>query len=1024
MVSAPVEPTYANVSGGNGYSKNGRDYDGKLKALVEGFKADTILKDGVVAQVHLYDSEKIMGKLRGLPEYVAEATLNGLTDPRMAASHYKVVLDKWGRRDIDTKKYSESPQMVFYRVALNIADGLKKNDPNVDYDSTVRELFEKMNTRQMFPNTPYMANGGHRLISAQLEERLNGEASPAILNEIRQEANVREQLFACFVLGLYDSKESIFDTLKDAATIQASVGGTGFNFSPLRPANEMIHGTGGTTDGPISFMAMYSGALGRTMNQGGKREGANMFMLDLDHPDILRFIYAKRQDGEIPAANISVAKDHPFMAAYNSEGEGRFYPLRNPHFNPELRQHIPEFYSAEQLRQAQEVSRMNRKAVVSLQLAENGIDVLSPWLPEGLDEEYRVIGKVKDGTVYLDAKKVLRHLSFGAWFNGEPGVINTGHINDHNPTHPKHYEQFLLEQKDPEAQELIRRLMENNTNVPLEQLVKEFVYKKGKDGRYVNLPIGVGEIRATNPCGEKPLLPNEACVLGHVNLEKVLVEDSAEKSGYRVDWDKFKQDTRLMYEILDNAIDQNDFTNRTIEVTQKSNRKIGLGFMGLANMLYKLELSYDSQEGRDFVDDLLDFWEKVSDEASFEKAEKFGEFPNFKYSHHRHGRKKRNAIVRTLAPTGTTGFAAQTTGGMEPEYALAYTRTTVQGTTVEMFNEVLEDKLKKYSFFNGEDTREKLKQVIEGDRTVSTAGGSLQGFTISRQGGEEEVSYRKRQENLDKIKRIFVTTYDIPAKDHLLMEAVVQKHVDDAISKTTNFRNNATVEEVEQAFVLAHELGIKGVTFYRDGTRKDQPLKVKGSKPVEEEKEEVRSLTEIVMKHVARPRPEFVGGGLTEKVSTPYTHSAFVGINWELGPDGEKIAPYESFIEVGKGGSDLKALTEGYARLISLLYKAGVTPELIVDQLNDIGGETQYGIGEQKVRSLPDAIAKGMKGILEKTRRLSGDVGVDGENNHSDNGKNSRNTQSGNLCPKCTRPLIMVEGCEKCIGDKCGWSKC
>jgi ribonucleotide reductase alpha subunit len=978
-------------------------YLNTLRPLLDGFFVKVKVGDKD-KEVYIYETGRILEKLRMMPSYVAEETIRGLLDQRVAKEHYKVLLDKWGKKDSETKRFVETPEMVFYRAALLAAEGLARDgeSPGVDL---VPKIFDRFVNKEIFPNTPYMANGGHRLLAEQLETRLSEDANPSLINEIEQEKRIREQLFACFVLDIFDSRESIFGTMGEAAAIQASIGGTGFNFSNLRPANETLHGTGGITDGPVSFMAMYSNALGQTMNQGGKREGANMFMLDWNHPDLSRFIYSKSTDGTVSAANISIAVDHDFMKAAKAEGEERFYPLKNPHHNPKLRPHIPANYSEEQLKQAAEVVAMNKKSTQSLILSPNGVDVLSPWLPEGLDEEYRVIGKVKDGTVYLDAKKVLRHIAFGAWFNGEPGVITIGHINDHNPTHPRNFRQFLLDQKDQEAVEIVGRLKQKNPGRSLEILVDSYIEERDEEGRQVNLPVGVGEMRATNPCGEKPLLGNEACVLGHTNLERILDLSNSESSGYRVNLRKLEETTRLLVRILDNAIDQNYFTNLDIERTQKSNRKIGVGFMGLANMLYKLELPYNSQEARDVVNDILKVWEEVSDDESFKRGENLGVFPNFKFSHHKDGKPKRNAIVRTIAPTGTTAFAAQTTGGMEPEYALAYTRETVQGTKVEMFNPVLQEKLEKYKFLITEEEIKKFNNFIQ-----EMGNGSLQGFEIQKGTNETEAEFRIRQENLAKIKRIFVTTYDINPEDHLRMQAVVQSHVDDSISKTTNFRNNTTVEDVERAFVLAYDLGIKGITFYRDGTRKDQPLQVKGSSN-KKGLEGIISLTDNALAALSRPRPELVGG-LTRKEQTPFGLNAFVTLNWEKDPQtGEDIRPYEVFVGLGKAGADLPAIAEGYGRLISLALKVGVPVDYIKGQLEGIGGETQVGFGEGKVKSLPDAIAIALQKELQDKARISG----------KEIKKDKKNGNSGNLCPSCGKTLVYLEGCEKC---SCGFSKC
>ena len=963
-----------------------------VEERLKGFKSD----DG---ETPLYEVGRLVSKISLLPEYVLETTYQRFARGDSEESYEKIVLDKWGRKDVESKKYIETPEIVFYRAAKLAANGFASKDSSINEGELTREIFQKFINREIFPNTPYMANGGHRILAKELLQEFNsrGLKDMGLKNDLLQELNLREQLFACFVLPIYDSRESILrETLCDAADIQASIGGTGFNFSNLRPANEAISGTGGTTDGPVRFMAAYSTVLGTTMNQGGKREGANMFMLNWNHPDVIRFIHSKTEDGEIPAANISVAIDHDFMRAFKSNGEERFYPLLNPHYNPEVRPHIKKHYTVEQLKQSLDVVAGNKKSRVSMLLSEDGKTVLSPWLPKGMDEECRKIGKVKDGLVYLDAKIIMKHLAYNAWSNGEPGGIMVGHINDANPTHPRHYRNYLIESADEEAKEIIKKIRPGNPRLNLEDLVDDYVSYKDEDGRQVNLPIGVGVMEATNPCGEKPLLPYEACVLGHTNLEEVLEEDESSSSGYKVSEEKFRESVQLMVGILDNAIDQNMFTHPKIEQTQKSNRKIGLGFMGLGKMLYRLEIGYDTQEARNFVDNLLTFWERESDEVSFERGERFGAFPNFKYSSHRNGKPKRNAITRTLAPTGTTSFVARTSGGMEPEFALVYERTTVQGTKILILNEVLEEKMNKYPFLV-EEEKDGFTKYLKGNK------GSLQEFQISRGQDESENGFLRRMKNLSKIKEIFVTSYDISAEAQVRMEGVVQRHVDDAISKTINFRDNATVEDVERVFLLADELKIKGVTLYRDGSRKNQPLKAGGGEKEGNSKklEEIVDLTKV-------GRPEIVAGR-TVRMPTPYGLNAFITLNREL-DDGSVGRPYECFISVGKAGQDLHANIEGYARLISLALKKGVLPEEVYEQLEGITGETQKGIGPNAVRSLPDAIAKGIRKILES----------EGEGKKISNG----NGLSGNLCPKCSNPLAMEEGCQKCTNIDCGFSKC
>ncbi|MEK6835236.1 MAG: hypothetical protein AABX61_03165 [Nanoarchaeota archaeon] len=990
----------------------------------------------------IYDENSLYFKWNILPDYVKAARSKLSENDPM---YDKIILDKWGRKN-ETGLYTETPEMVFYRAALKVSEGLTKNNPNLNHDKTVRYIFEKFVNREIFPNTPYMANGGHKLLANYLESRikesnlgpsafkinLSSQLAQPILDDLEEEKKQKEQLFACFVLAMGDSRKSINRTLDEASEIQALIGGTGFNFR-LRQANEVISGSGGFTDGPVSFMKGYSVYLGTVMNQGGKREGANMFMLDHNHPDIMRFIYSKRQDGEIPAANISIAAWHELMKSYlSSTEEGSYYPLVNVHYNPKKRPHLPKYYSEKQLKKALNIIKMNKKAKLSLLIDKDGSTILSPYGIEvvedgdkkkavltelGLDLNYKpeeregfVIGKIMDGTVYLNAKKVMKHLATSAWYNGEPGIIFTGTINDSNPTHPKYFVELLKEIKEnPENYDKIKYkevfdVLEKYKGNKLENIIEEILKVDEEYGLYLNLPFGIGIMIATNPCGEKPLLPYEACVLGHVSLESILEKEIGPISNYSISQNKIRENTTLMYEILDNAIDQNYFTLPEIEKTQKSNRKIGLGFMGLANALYKLEISYNSEEALKFVREVWGHMAELSDEASQEKAEKFGEFPNFKYSVHRKGKPLRNAIRRTLAPTGTTGFAAKTTGGCEPEYALVYTRTTVQGTQIQLNNSILEEKLQKYNFFYEKNDKEGLWDYI-----TNVGRGSLQGFKIKKHEGETEESFNKRLENLNKIKKIFVTTYDIAPEDHLRMQAEVQKFTDDAISKTTNFRDITTVEDIEKAYAFAYKLGLKGTTFYRDGTRHGQPIEVKGNQKKSLENHLNEELTngrleEIIRKKISAERPEVIG--TTKKVKTA-NGAIFVTLNRRA--DDNK--PYETFFEHTKNGGVLKSYTEALGRVTSVALQAGVPADLIAEQMEGITDTPSWDNGV-KINSGPDGISQMIKKVF-----------VDGFDKDKKQ-KLIKKTKGEpcNLTKECKGYLIPSESCTKC--DTCGQSVC
>nr|MBI4156591.1 hypothetical protein [Candidatus Woesearchaeota archaeon] len=1006
--------------------------------------------DRIEDTLGIYDNS-INLKWQTMPDYVKEARIKRLENEDNLA-YDDILLSKWGRKHVESNKYIETPEMVFYRVSLSIAKGLVEKDPLLDYESIVRSTFDKFINREIFPNTPYMANAGHKymadIVKRELEKVNNKDKKTLdnLLQDLESEYSQLPQSFACFVLDMYDSRDSIFDTLRNAAEIQALTGGTGFNFSNLRPANEAIRGTGGYTDGPISFMAAYSWMLGLTMNQGGKREGANMFMLDIDHPDIMRFIYSKRKDGEITSANISVAGTHKFFKAVRSKDDlDSYYLLKNPHYNPRLRPEVTRFYSGRQLEKSLETAeKMNKKAKVSIKLANDGLGVLSPFLPEGLEKDYELIGKVisdrdelkhiqpdlsdgqleqliekGEGGIAFNAKKIMKHIAYGAWFNGEPGMIYLDHINDQNPTHPRHYLNYL-KKKSPDK--------------GLDELVGH-INEVDKEGRLINLPIGIGLIKATNPCGEKPLLGNEACVLGHTNWDTFLDQVKGEVSTYKINWDKVDENTRLMYEILDNAIDQNHFTNSNIESVQKSNRKIGVGFLGLAYLLMKMEVAYDSDEGRELSKKIWKRQTDVSEDASRKKAEKFGTFPNFEMSMYADGPLRRNAIIRTLAPTGTTGFAAKTTGGCEPEYALAYTRKTVQGKEIDLLNPILDEKIMRYNIFY--DQEKEKRELMNFIMDKSKGNGSMQGFLINRQQQESEESYRKRQENLSKVKSFMKTANDISPEDHIKMQAVIQEYTDDAISKTINFDKNATLEDVERAYLLADELKIKGTTFYRDGTRKDQPIEVRGlNKKQQSDSNEVGSESTleklIANKNRILPRklPE-IQPALRIRQKTPFGNMhVFIGV------DPHSNEEVEVYAQVGKSGQIVGADLEGIGRLASTLLRSFGGIDTIIGQLEGIGSDAAMPSREGGIKSLPDGLATALKRYKEVRDKyglknlLLGEISDDNLNEIADKMRTLADDRNnlhliGVRCPNpdCEKgELVMQEGCEHCT--ICGYTKC
>jgi len=534
----------------------------------------------------------------------------------------------------------ETPEGMFKRVASTIASAEKiyGRDPAPWED----RFYELMTSLRFLPNSPTLMNAGRDI----------------------------GQLAACFVLPVDDSMQSIFDTLKNAALILQSGGGTGFSFSRLRPRTDIVRSTGGIASGPVSFMKIYNTAT-EVIKQGGARRGANMGILRIDHPDILDFIRIKRDERELTNFNISVAVTDVFMDALMRDDE---YDLINP----------------------------RSKAVVGR----------------------------------LRAKTVFDEIVTSAWETGDPGLVFIDRINRYNPT------------------------------------------------------PHLGDIESTNPCGEQPLLPYEACVLGSLNLSKYV-------TGNRIDYDSLSADIKTAVRFLDDSIDVNKYPLPSIEAMHKGNRKIGLGVMGWADMLILLGIPYNSKKAFGLAREIMRFIRDKSREASVELADERGVFPNFKGSIYDSPDMPhpRNATTTTIAPTGTLSIIADCSSGIEPIFALAYKRLILD---TELFE------INKYFLKIAVDRGFYTKEIE--DRVIKR--GTLRGIKSVP----------------SDIKRLFRTAHEIPPEDHIEMQAAFQEYTDNAVSKTINMPHRARKEDVYRAFLLAYEKGLKGITIFRYGTAKKGTL--------------------------------------------------------------------------------------------------------------------------------------------------------------------------------------------------------
>ena len=565
----------------------------------------------------------------------------------------KVLTHRYLLKD-EEGKVKETPEEMFRRVAKAIAsaEGLYGGDPK-EWEEI---FFNLMANLKFLPNSPTLMNAGKDI----------------------------GQLAACFVLPVEDSMNSIFDTLKNAALILQSGGGTGFSFSRLRPRSDVVRSTGGIASGPVSFMRIYNTAT-EVIKQGGARRGANMGILGVDHPDILDFIKIKRSEGELTNFNISVSVTDAFMKALEKDEE---YELINP----------------------------RSKAVV---------------------------GKLK-------AKIVFDAMVESAWETGDPGIVFIDRINRANPT------------------------------------------------------PHIGVMESTNPCGEQPLLPYEACILGSINLSKYLRNSILKDSSFKfrsmkedVDLTSLTVDINATVRFLDDAIDVNKYPLPEIEGMHKGNRKIGLGVMGWADMLILLGIPYNSKKAFGLARNLMKFMRDTARQASVELAEVRGVFLNFKGSiYDAPGMPRvRHATTTTIAPTGTLSIIAGCSSGIEPLFALAYKRLILD-TELDEVNEYFFEVAKRRGFYSDE-LKERVKEK-----------GTLRGI----------------KEVQKDIRKLFKTAHEIPPEDHIEMQACFQEFTDNAVSKTINMPYRSKKEDVANAFLLAYEKNCKGITIFRYGTAKKGTL--------------------------------------------------------------------------------------------------------------------------------------------------------------------------------------------------------
>lgn len=625
-----------------------------------------VVEEVLIASPHKKTARAYMAYRHRRAEIRAARHFLGVRDDLKLPLNALTVLKKRYLAKDERGQVTESPGELFRRVARHIASPEARygDDPAI----AEQRFYEVMASREFLPNSPTLMNAGTEL----------------------------GLLSACFVLPVPDSIPGIFDSVKYMAIIHQAGGGTGFSFSHLRPKGDLVGTTHGVASGPVSFMGAFDSAT-EVVKQGGRRRGANMGTLRVDHPDILEFISAKSGNSRLANFNISVAATDEFMEAVRVDGE---YGLVNP-------------------RTGETAGR-------------------------------------------LRALSVMEAIASSAWTSGDPGMIFIDRINSVNPT------------------------------------------------------PALGPMETTNPCGEQPLLPYESCNLGSIDLSKLVIQSgtaagttsgtSNEETGEpgatngapHFDWDRLGALVEIAVHFLDNVIDANRFPLDQIEEMTDGNRKIGLGVMGFAEALLRLGIRYDSEEALAKAEELMRFIEEKAVASSVEIARRRGSFPNFKGSlwQQRGYKAMRNATVTTIAPTGTISVISGTSSGIEPLFAISFIRDVMEGTQMLEVSADFERVARERGFYSEE-------LMMEISRTGSV------------------------QDNMsvpEDVRKLFVTAMDIDAEWHVRMQAAFQKYVDNAVSKTVNLPRSAGIDDVRRVFLLAWDLGCKGITVFRYGSRKQQVL--------------------------------------------------------------------------------------------------------------------------------------------------------------------------------------------------------
>ncbi|CAK8710913.1 ribonucleoside-diphosphate reductase class II [Candidatus Electrothrix aarhusensis] len=685
-------------------------------------------------------------------------------------------------------------------LCRRVADAVATVDSDLgDYEAIREKFFDMIHRLDFLPNSPCLMNAGTDL----------------------------GQLSACFVLPVDDSMDGIFTSIRNGALVHKTGGGTGYSFSRLRPKNSAVRSTQGVASGPLSFAAVFDAAT-ETIKQGGKRRGANMGVLRVDHPDIMGFISAKEDQNKFTNFNFSVAITDAFMAAVKTNSD---YDLIDPSDN-----------------------------------------------------------QVVDS---LNAAKVFDKIIDLSWHNGEPGVLFLDAANRSNPT--------------PQ----------------------------------------LGEFEATNPCGEQFLLPYESCNLGSINLGQYVNEG-------KVDFERLGKTVKTAVRFLDNVIDCNRFPIPEIADMTRKTRKIGLGIMGMHDMLIQLGLPYGDEKGRKASVEVTRFIREQAEETSIELAEIKGAFPAYDPKLNDYPA-RRNAALTSIQPTGTVSMIADCASGCEPYFSVVMEKNVMDGDRFLMVNKHFEAVARKEGFFSDA----LLKKVARTGTVV----------------GHDEIPANWQN--------IFRTAQDISPEEHIRMQGALQTNgVDSSISKTINLPGSASKEDVRLSYMLGFELGCKGLTVYRDGSRDSQVLNTGSS-----DEKETATVSSQGLFH-KKELPDVLSAK-RYRLKDANGNTIYIIVCF-----GENETPMEVFAKFPFDNrvdlKDKSTMWTTTCRLVSLALRYQIPMEEVIKQLDRSSGH---------MLDLPAQLGKLLKSFMAGTR----------------NGFSSS-------CPECPGALVFEEGCEVC--RECGYSKC